>query len=308
MWRLSWITFIFLPLTFMVGFFGMNVDTFQTDPKYPSIKWYFIAAVPLMLVVIVVYLFLKNSLSIRREDPLRRGTYDTIFSQFASVRPDLWSRNGPRRHTKSKGPISWLKWHLITFWFNPTRTIDARPLTNIDDMGLWARVKHRLARSWLGGLSVVPRSGMTALDSADAEYGDFGAVTELLARSAPIAMADGDPRAATAVAGFSSSLRGRSRSRSSSGTRRGGGAAGRSGSPSAGSPGSGVMVFEEASDDSDGRGQTGGMEETADRESGRRDWAEREARRRAREQSPEGGAIQLLSVPMTISRASEHTP
>jgi Mg2+ and Co2+ transporter CorA len=39
MWRLSWITFIFLPLTFMVGFFGMNTSVFQPDPGYPSIKW-----------------------------------------------------------------------------------------------------------------------------------------------------------------------------------------------------------------------------------------------------------------------------
>ena len=36
LWRLSWITFIFLPLTFLVGFFGMNVDTFHSNP---SIKW-----------------------------------------------------------------------------------------------------------------------------------------------------------------------------------------------------------------------------------------------------------------------------
>ena len=43
MWRLSWITFIFLPLTFVSGFFGMNVDTFEKDP---SIKWYFIVIVP----------------------------------------------------------------------------------------------------------------------------------------------------------------------------------------------------------------------------------------------------------------------
>ena len=33
MWRLSWITFIFLPLTFMCGFFGMNVDTFEENPS-----------------------------------------------------------------------------------------------------------------------------------------------------------------------------------------------------------------------------------------------------------------------------------
>ena len=45
LWRLSWITFIFLPLTFLSGFFGMNVDLFADDP---SIKWYFVAAVVLV--------------------------------------------------------------------------------------------------------------------------------------------------------------------------------------------------------------------------------------------------------------------
>jgi Mg2+ and Co2+ transporter CorA len=45
LWRLSWITFIFLPLTFLVGAFGMNVDAFKHDP---SIKWYFVAIVPLV--------------------------------------------------------------------------------------------------------------------------------------------------------------------------------------------------------------------------------------------------------------------
>ena len=49
MWRLSWITFIFLPLTFMVGFFGMNVDTFKGSP---SIKWYFVTAVPFVCVLL----------------------------------------------------------------------------------------------------------------------------------------------------------------------------------------------------------------------------------------------------------------
>ncbi|KIX92122.1 uncharacterized protein Z520_12115 [Fonsecaea multimorphosa CBS 102226] len=45
LWRLSWITFIFLPLTFLVGAFGMNVDALR---QYPSLKWYFVAAVPLV--------------------------------------------------------------------------------------------------------------------------------------------------------------------------------------------------------------------------------------------------------------------
>ena len=53
LWRLSWITFIFLPLTFLVGFFGMNVDIFQ---QYPSLKWYFVAVVPLMVFVLLAWL------------------------------------------------------------------------------------------------------------------------------------------------------------------------------------------------------------------------------------------------------------
>ncbi|RMZ86287.1 hypothetical protein DV736_g6487, partial [Chaetothyriales sp. CBS 134916] len=48
LWRLSWITFIFLPLTFLSGFFGMNVDAFQ---YFPSIKWYFVSAVSMLIVV-----------------------------------------------------------------------------------------------------------------------------------------------------------------------------------------------------------------------------------------------------------------
>jgi len=47
MWRLSWITFIFLPLTFVVSFFGMNVSVFASP--MPSIAWWFVAAVILMV-------------------------------------------------------------------------------------------------------------------------------------------------------------------------------------------------------------------------------------------------------------------
>lgn len=48
LWRLSWITFIFLPLTFLVGAFGMNVDALAPPP---SIKWYFVAVVPLVSLI-----------------------------------------------------------------------------------------------------------------------------------------------------------------------------------------------------------------------------------------------------------------
>lgn len=52
LWRLSWITFVFLPLTFLSGFFGMNVDTFQSSP---SIKWYFASAIPLLLLMVAFW-------------------------------------------------------------------------------------------------------------------------------------------------------------------------------------------------------------------------------------------------------------
>lgn len=45
LWRLSWITFIFLPLTFLTGMFGMNVDELHSNPP---LRWYFIVAAPLV--------------------------------------------------------------------------------------------------------------------------------------------------------------------------------------------------------------------------------------------------------------------
>lgn len=36
LWRLSWITFVFLPLTFLASFFGMNVAELRGEP---SLKW-----------------------------------------------------------------------------------------------------------------------------------------------------------------------------------------------------------------------------------------------------------------------------
>lgn len=46
MWRLSWITFIFLPLNFITSFFGMNTSLFE---DFPSVGWYFLSAGILMI-------------------------------------------------------------------------------------------------------------------------------------------------------------------------------------------------------------------------------------------------------------------
>lgn len=53
LWRLSWITFIFLPLGVLGTLFGMNVAELRSEP---SVKWYFTAAIPLMILVMISYL------------------------------------------------------------------------------------------------------------------------------------------------------------------------------------------------------------------------------------------------------------
>ncbi|KAF2083625.1 hypothetical protein K490DRAFT_151, partial [Saccharata proteae CBS 121410] len=157
MWRLSWITFIFLPLTFIVGFFGMNVDTFSDDP---SIKWYFISAVPLMLLVFFFWYLFKHcafSASVRgggrhaaAATPAIRGVYESLYHEFAARRPDLWSRNGPRDWVRPVGWQSRVKWRLLRRWFAPERTVRAPQPNPVIDIGVWARVKQSLVRRWLG--------------------------------------------------------------------------------------------------------------------------------------------------------------
>lgn len=54
--RLSWITFIFLPLMFITSFFGMNVDILA---KNPSWRLYFYVSLPFLAVVIAVWVLCK---------------------------------------------------------------------------------------------------------------------------------------------------------------------------------------------------------------------------------------------------------
>ncbi|TKA69084.1 hypothetical protein B0A49_06624 [Cryomyces minteri] len=86
MWRLSWIAFIFPPLTFLSGFFGMNVSVFKDDPR---IKWHFVSAIALMLLVLFLWYFVKHSLAARRQTPYERGIYEQVYNDFATQHPQL---------------------------------------------------------------------------------------------------------------------------------------------------------------------------------------------------------------------------
>ncbi|KAF2807640.1 uncharacterized protein BDZ99DRAFT_61992 [Mytilinidion resinicola] len=268
MWRLSWITFIFLPLTFVVGFFGMNVDTFSNDP---SIKWFFISAFPLMITVLICWYGIKHTLASQRQDPLRRGVYETLFQELSANHPSLWSRRGPRTDLVPVGWLSSIRWRLVTSWFAPERTIAAKGYDPAnEELGVWSRVKRFLVRQWLGRIQFMPATHASAsapdLESA-AFDADLGAVGELLSLATPVAMAEVDPGAATRI-GRSiplKRLRSLSPTRSDDGIRSGSGSG--SGRPASfgrsasGGGASGVMVDERGLSEDERSDASGGEEE-----------------------------------------------
>lgn len=149
MWRLSWITFIFLPLTFMVGFFGMNVDIFSHQP---SVKWYFIVSVPFMLLVLVGWYIMKHILARQRQTPYQRGIYESYFHDLAVSYPALWSRVGPRESIVPRTRIDRWKWWLIKRWSRPERTLKAgKPNAEtaaLAGLSTWSKCKRYLIRRW----------------------------------------------------------------------------------------------------------------------------------------------------------------
>jgi hypothetical protein len=301
----------------------MNVSLFQSGPGYPSIKWYFVAAIPLMVLVVICYFMFKRADQDKRRDPVERGAYEHIFKEFAAHYPKLWGRYGPRRYVKPKGFRSRMKWRLVTKWFDPSKTIAAKKLTDIDEMSFWARLQRRLAIRWLGQIDLEPGSSLTAAEMGEAGAAggsgdEFGNFTELLGIPTGIALVDADPNAAIRLRSspkLRQMLSGR-RSRSSSDSRNRLSTGDR---PQ--SPGSNVMVEEEKSSE----------DETSDREgevvpsssSGKEPRRAYEQYTPTEERPAVAGAqregslehsagdhaiMGLLSVPMNISRGSEHAP
>ncbi|KAL9108351.1 MAG: hypothetical protein Q9227_006811 [Pyrenula ochraceoflavens] len=183
MWRLSWITFIFLPLTFMVGFFGMNVDTFSTDP---SIKWYFIVAIPFMFCVLAGWFIMKHILARQRQTPYQRGIYENFFHDLAVENPSLWSRAGPRDGIIPASRLDKLKWSLIRLWSRPEKTIratvdqDENGYGATDDLGEWAKLKRYLTRKWTRQIHTLQRRPVSSDGNlTDLEEGGSASVEDL---------------------------------------------------------------------------------------------------------------------------------
>lgn len=147
-WRLSWLSFIFLPLSFLCSFFSMQVTLFSDTP---STKWYFVAAAPMMLGVFSSWYILKQFLDGARESSYARGIYEHLFQEMATDYPRLWTRAGPRQSVRPNGMLERAKWWLITRWSAPERTIEAGSVTEdslFDGLGAWSRLKRRFIRQW----------------------------------------------------------------------------------------------------------------------------------------------------------------
>ncbi|KAK2741367.1 hypothetical protein FQN57_005651 [Myotisia sp. PD_48] len=172
MWRLSWITFIFLPLTFITGFFGMNVDTFKSNPK---IQWYFISVVPFMFSVLVVWYFIKHYLASQRQTPQRRGIYENFFSDMADTHPALWSRRGPRGYIVPKGRVARIKWWCIKRWSAPHKTIQPIDDNSGSNLGVVSKVKRHFIRRWTSQIKTADRPVVpteATLEQGDQNVGD----------------------------------------------------------------------------------------------------------------------------------------
>ena len=169
----SWITFIFLPLyvrfsphsrdqlltdpasTFLVSFFGMNVDTFSGNP---SILWYFVAAVPFMIVVLILWYLLKHWFAKSQQQPLQRGAYEALFTSLQSRRPEIWTRQGPRAYIVPADRWSRLKWALIKRWTTGDAVPRAAGSEEEQPIGQWNRFKRYLVEKWATEIVVAPHT------------------------------------------------------------------------------------------------------------------------------------------------------
>ncbi|MCJ1387970.1 hypothetical protein MMC18_000813 [Xylographa bjoerkii] len=166
LWRLSWITFIFLPLTFLCGFFSMQVSVFANTP---SLMWYFVAAIPMMLAVFASWYLLKQFLDGARQSPYARGIYEALFQNLATNYPLLWTRTGPRQSVKISSRLERMKWWLILYWSAPEKTTDAGPVTDdslFDGLGAWSRLKRRFIRQWTSQIESTEKLQPQALQGA----------------------------------------------------------------------------------------------------------------------------------------------
>ena len=180
----------------------MNVSTFESNP---DLKWWFIVSVPVLVVVLVLWYGVKHNLASQRQNPMRRGVYESLYHELATDHSTLWTRGGPREDVIPVGWWAGVKWRLLTSWFGGDKLKlgkDYNPA--MEEFGTWSRTKRYLARRWLGELAVMPlpqsnpsRSGASSNASSHSLDKELGAVGELLNFATPVAVAELNPKTAS---------------------------------------------------------------------------------------------------------------
>ena len=218
----------------------MQVSVFANTP---SLMWYFVAALPMMLAVFASWYLLKQFLDGARQSPYARGVYEALFQNLATNYPLLWTRTGPRQSLKLSSRLERIKWWLILYWSAPEKTTDAGPVNNdslFDGLGAWSRLKRRCIRQWTSQIQSTGKLQPQALQGAGgvASAADGLEANNILVNMAQVSTS---PEAGTLRIPFDLNKRVSVIADSS----RRSGSAGRPSTSSSGGRNSGVMVEEE---------------------------------------------------------------
>ncbi|KKY23233.1 putativelike mg2+ transporter family protein [Phaeomoniella chlamydospora] len=170
--RLSWITFVFLPLTAVASFFGMNTTWVKTGP---DIKWYGILASALFGLVFLIWVCIKFiPAKLKRNTIHDRGVYESLFHSLAVENPTLWSRVGPRKNVVPKSRTGKIKWSLIKHWSQPRKTIFRPRSSNEDDSDLDSITRWRtfLIRRWTKQIKVANQNSTGNIEDGSSDNSD----------------------------------------------------------------------------------------------------------------------------------------
>lgn len=174
--------------------FQQNVDTFANDPE---IKWYFIAAIPMMVLVVILYFFFKHRFAQARQTPYSRGIYERFFHDLASDYPLLWTRTGPRDNVKPRGRMRNVQWSLIQSWNQPKKTI-RNPIDKerdpFDGLGTVSGFQRSLTRRWTSDMNKAARILRDPETPEEPQMEKTGGIVEDLAKVMNVAGAtNGSP-------------------------------------------------------------------------------------------------------------------
>jgi hypothetical protein len=148
----------------------MNVDTFEGNP---SIKWYFVLAIPLMVTIMIVSFITKHVPGSNHPTPHELSRYDRIFRHLAASRPHAFTREGPIQHFKPKGFVSRVIFWLLKHWFHPSKLLPKPQSTGEPgegSLGPWTKIKCFLLEYWGTQIQTKDKS----VSAGDAEIKEGG--------------------------------------------------------------------------------------------------------------------------------------